>query len=85
MQKILRKTKSNKDVYTFQMTEQEYHSADNDMQGLCVGCGEVHDDNCEPDARNYECSNCGQRKVFGIQELLVMGYIGIGERTMVAR
>jgi hypothetical protein len=75
MQKILRKTKSGKSVYTFKLTEGEYHSADNDMEGLCVACGETADYNCEPDARNYECSACGERKVFGIQELLMMGYI----------
>lgn len=40
-----------------------------DNAGFCVACG---CDACgvEPDARNYECEECGERKVFGAEELL---------------
>ena len=40
--------------------------------GFCLACGEQAY-NCEPDARNYECESCGERKVFGAEEILVMG------------
>jgi len=39
--------------------------------GFCVACG-ADRDGCEPDARNYECDECGKRMVFGASELLFM-------------
>lgn len=41
-----------------------------DNPGFCVACGHEQD-GCEPDARNYECESCGERKVFGAEELLM--------------
>jgi hypothetical protein len=41
-----------------------------DNPGFCLSCGEERD-SCEPDARNYECFECGERKVFGAEELLM--------------
>lgn len=39
--------------------------------GFCIACGCEHD-GCEPDARNYTCESCGEPKVFGAEELLLM-------------
>ena len=40
--------------------------------GWCLKCGhEV--DGVEPDARKYVCECCGLPKVYGIEELLLMG------------
>lgn len=40
--------------------------------GFCVGCGAEHD--CvEPDARKYHCADCGAHKVYGLEELILMG------------
>jgi hypothetical protein len=46
-----------------------------DNLGFCLACGaEAY---CvEPDARKYECESCGEHKVHGAEELLLMG-IGI--------
>lgn len=43
-----------------------------DNIGFCLACGaETY---CvEPDARNYECEECGKNKVFDAEEILVMG------------
>lgn len=41
-----------------------------DNPGFCVACGSDAD-GCEPDARNYECDECGKRAVFGAEELLM--------------
>lgn len=41
-----------------------------DNPGFCIACGEEQE-GCEPDARNYECEHCGERKVFGSDELLM--------------
>jgi hypothetical protein len=37
--------------------------------GFCIACGADHDE-CEPDARGYECYECGEHKVYGAEELL---------------
>ena len=41
------------------------------MVGFCLACG-FEQDGCEPDARNYRCEDCGERQVFGAEEILVM-------------
>lgn len=41
-----------------------------DNPGFCIACGNEQD-GCEPDARNYECEACGEKKVFGADELLL--------------
>ena len=42
--------------------------------GFCLACGaEAYD--VEPDARRYECDDCGANKVYGAQEIL-LSYIG---------
>ena len=39
--------------------------------GFCTACGaEAY--NVEPDARGYECEECGENKVCGAEELLMM-------------
>ena len=48
--------------------ERGHSSLDN--PGLCVICG-ADADGCEPDARRYECEVCGERGVFGAEELLM--------------
>jgi predicted RNA-binding Zn-ribbon protein involved in translation (DUF1610 family) len=42
--------------------------------GFCIACGaEAYD--VEPDARRYECDDCGANKVYGAQVIL-LSYIG---------
>ena len=41
--------------------------------GFCTKCYN-RQEGCEPDARNYECESCGEKEVYGAQELLMMGY-----------
>ena len=43
--------------------------------GFCLSCGSERD-GCEPDARNYECESCGERKVFGAEEILIRTNFG---------
>ena len=40
-----------------------------DNPGFCLVCGD-EDFECEPDARNYTCDNCGAKQVFGADELI---------------
>ena len=46
-----------------------------DNTGFCTGCG-TEASGVEPDARKYICEACGQPKVYGAEELLMMGYAG---------
>ena len=39
--------------------------------GFCLACGAEKYD-VEPDARKYECDECGKEKVYGAQEILLM-------------
>lgn len=63
-------------VKRFEITEDEYQEYDDSSIGLCLGCG-AERDCCEPDAENYKCEECGERKVFGVPQLLIMGLVEI--------
>jgi len=43
-------------------------------EGFCLACGESNE-GVEPDARRYECQCCGVPKVYGIEELTLMGLV----------
>ncbi len=47
---------------------------DEENEGFCLCCGEVHE-GIEPDARRYTCEACGQDKVYGAAELVLMGLV----------
>ncbi len=49
---------------------------DDEGVGFCVNCG-YEQMGVEPDARGYECENCGQPKVYGAEELLLMNVASI--------
>lgn len=53
---------------TFERIEEAIHDG---CIGFCTKCGNEQD-GCEPDARNYECEACGEKAVFGAEELLFM-------------
>lgn len=46
--------------------------------GICIACGEMAD-GIESDGREIECENskCRQKKVYGLTEALMMGFIEI--------
>ena len=52
------------------LSEVEEMSADN--QGFCLACGAVQE-GVEPDACKHECDECGALKVYGAEELALMG------------
>lgn len=43
-----------------------------DNEGFCLACGAVNS-GCEPDMRRGTCEICGENRVFGAEELLIMG------------
>jgi len=72
------KTKTGKLAKIFCITENEYHYLREESGGYCLACG-GEAEGIEPDARQYECENCGENRVYGIDELLLMGRIEIIE------
>lgn len=62
--------------YKFELTEQEYVAHSEDNGGFCIACGDEAY-GVEPDARGYECEGCGEPKVYGAEELMMMGFIVI--------
>lgn len=45
-----------------------------DNIGFCLACG-AERGGVEPDARNYECDDCGEYRVFGAEECLL--FVGV--------
>lgn len=41
-----------------------------DSPGFCVACG-LEAEGVEPDARKYECESCGEKAVYGAEELIL--------------
>ena len=63
------------------LSEEEVHDFMFGMgnPGVCLSCG-YYDEyaGCEPDARKYECPECGELDLYGFEEALMMGEIKIG-------
>ena len=65
-------------MMSFDMTEADYVDAVFGLEnpGRCVFCGDEAY-GVEPDAREYVCESCGERGVYGLEELLMMDLINI--------
>ena len=42
--------------------------------GFCLACG-AETSMCEPDGRKLICESCGKPKVYGLEELVLMGLL----------
>lgn len=49
----------------------ERHNTTLDNPGFCLACGEEVE-GVEPDARRYKCEMCGESRVYGAEEVLMM-------------
>jgi len=58
------------------ITEDEFTSESEQGAGFCTSCGETQY-NCEPDAREYVCESCEEKKVYGYEELTLMGLVDL--------
>jgi hypothetical protein len=50
--------------------EQMLWAARDEHAGLCLSCHAI-EYGVEPDARCYECSDCGEFRVFGLEEVVM--------------
>ena len=58
------------------MTEEDYIEATENNDGFCTRCNEItNSGGVEPDAEDYECDECGNNTVIGIENALSMGHI----------
>lgn len=48
----------------------ERHNTSLDNPGFCIKCG-AEREGCEPDMEKRECESCGERAVYGAEELLL--------------
>ncbi|TFH31038.1 MAG: hypothetical protein E4G97_04840 [Deltaproteobacteria bacterium] len=72
--------KTGRTLYRFTMSEREFSNRNEQFEGRCILCGASRGE-CEPDARKYDCEKCGEPAVYGLEELLLMGYVRIGGAT----
>ena len=58
------------------ITESQYIEACEENAGFCTTCRDiVFDVFCEPDAKGYECPECGEHAVTGMEQALIEGLV----------
>jgi hypothetical protein len=55
-------------------TEEKFITLSEENIGWCLACG-TDANGVEPDARKYTCEECNKPKVYGLEELLMMGLV----------
>jgi hypothetical protein len=67
-------TKTGKTQYMPSLVEVTEAIEGDNSTGFCLACGEEAY-GVEPDARRYTCESCGAAKVYGAEELCIMGLV----------
>ena len=67
-------TKTGARQFRPRLSEREWNQ--DDGAGFCLACGSDAE-GVEPDARQYPCAACGARKVYGLEQLAIMGLLVI--------
>ncbi len=75
MKKVPYMTRAGVTQYKVRTSESAFRRDSDNGVGWCLACGKVPDMYCEPDAHKYECSECHALKVYGLEELLIMGLV----------
>lgn len=58
-----------------EVRQADYMGATESYYGFCVTCRAFTTSGCEPDAREYECEECGEKTAYGAEEAIMMGLI----------
>jgi hypothetical protein len=68
----------NKTTITISETDYSAMTLGMGSPGVCLACGDLDEyAGCEPDARDYECPACGEHKLHGLEEALIIGALTI--------
>lgn len=59
------------------VTEKQFQRHCDNYKGYCKNCKKFTRRQTESDARGYDCPKCKKNTVYGAEEALFMGYIGI--------
>lgn len=70
----MRQYKAKCGAMQFMPSLREVQEASENFDGFCLACGNVQS-GVEPDARKYVCESCGKPKVYGAEELALMGLV----------
>jgi hypothetical protein len=60
--------------HRFQVTDVEYGSLTDSLAGVCIYCATLAE-MADPDSRFVRCPDCGRKGVFGVEELLLQGFL----------
>ena len=63
---------------TLAVSAEDFKEYQDSYIGVCESCHALRDE-CEPDAENYECEECGEESVVGMEWALMKGVISISE------
>ena len=61
-------------VTQYKASFESIEQSDGASIGFCLACGSEQY-GCEPDMRKGECESCGKPKVYGGEELVLMGLV----------
>lgn len=59
------------------MTSDQFEEHQADLSGYCSECDAITTSDVESDAQDYECPECGNNTVMGVDQALLMGNIEI--------
>lgn len=58
----------------------EYNEAVSSYAGYCTSCDEITEwSGVEPDAEGYECPECGEDILMGVEQAMICGYLEFEE------
>jgi len=63
------------------LTDEAFEDHSDNSAGYCTQCDRITRDATEPDADGYECPECQQDTVMGMDNALVEGHITITEES----
>ena len=84
MTKVAYKSKGGDTLYRPNLTqrEAEHLMVADEMVGWCLACGSELG-GVEPDAERVRCEVCGESKVYGVEQLMIMGIARVeGEKVV---
>lgn len=61
-----------------ELTEAQYHAESYDHAGYCTACRQLSYGH-EPDSRRQECELCGEHRVYGLEEAVMLGLVKISD------